>query len=231
MRLDRHRGALPIGPIILIVLAVCCGTVSLHAEPDGWKWISLDVPLPVAMGVSPYTFVEPDGGYHVVALRLNHSSGQLDTACLFQPGGGATLSSDPNCTQPVAVVPVRLSWQLLQGGNVAASGHFATGDPVGSFLGHESTQTYLLGRDFQLRKSQRYTLILRSDSDLSALAAASPHLVIRLDKSSEGPLILQGLEQLGVFVFGLAGVVWGAVALLIAYRRRRRARPELVPDH
>lgn len=220
-----------IGPIILLVLAGWCGVVSLHVEPIGWKWVSLDVPLPVAMGVSHYTFVEPDGGYHGVALRMNRHSGQLDTACVFLPGGEGTLALDPNCTQPGAGVPVRLSWQVLDTGKIAASGHFAAGDPVGESLGDESTPTYSLGGGFQLRQGQRYTLILHSDSDLSALAAASPHLVVRLTESGEGPLVVQVLEQLGAFILGLAGIVWGAVALLTAYRRRRRAQPELALHH
>jgi hypothetical protein len=222
MRLRRAGVVSLIGPIILLALAAWCGVLSLHVEPVGWKWVSLDVPLPVGVGVSRYTFVEHDGGYHSVALRMNRRSGQLETACVFLPGGEATHSLDPKCTQPGAGIPVRFSWQLLDSGDVAASGHFATGDPVGPSVPGESTPTYSLGSEFQLRQGQRYTLILHSDSDLSALAAASPHLVVRLDASGEGPLVAQTLEQIGAFILGMAGGVWGAVTLLTAYRRGRK---------
>ncbi len=80
-----------------------------------------------------------------------------------------------------------------------------------------------------MRQGQRYTLILHSDSDLSALAAARPHLVVRLDASGEGPLIAQTLEQIGAFILGMAGC-WGAVRLLIAYRRGK-AQLKRSPDH
>lgn len=220
-----------IAPIILLALAAWCGVLSLHVEPVGWKWVSLDAPLPVGVGVSRYAFAEPDGGYHSIALRMNHRSGLLDTACVFLPGGQATLSQDPNCTKPGAGVPVRLSWQLLDGGNVAASGRFATGDPVGELWSNDPTSIYLLGDGFQLQHGQRYTLILRNDTDLSALAAGKPHLVVLLMESAEGPQIGQALEQFGAFLFGLAGAVWGVVALLTIHRRRRGARQGLTPDH
>src|SRR5579872_1057538 len=108
MRLRRASVVLLVGPIILLALAAWFVVLSLHVEPAGWKWVSLDVPLPVAMGESRYTFVEPDGGYHGVALRMDRRSGQLDTVCVFLPGGGATHLPAPNCTQRDAGVPVRL---------------------------------------------------------------------------------------------------------------------------
>jgi len=219
-----------IAPIILLALAACCGVLSLHVEPVGWRGVSLDAPLPVGPGVSRYAFAEPDGGYHSIALRMNDRSGQLHTACVFLPDGEATLSKDPNCTKPGASVPIKLSWQLLDGGNVAASGHFATGDYAGSFLGDDPA-IYLLGGQFQLRRRQRYTLVLGNETDLSALAAANPRLVVLLMETAEGPLIVQVLEQLGAFILGLAGAVWGMAALIIAYRCRRRVQPEPAPDH
>ena len=215
-----------IGPMILVALAAWCGVLSLRVEPSGLTWVSLDAPLPAAVGVSRYTFVEPDGGFRGVALRMNRSSGQLDTACVFLPGGAASLAVDPKCTKLGAGVPVRLSWQLLDGGSVTASGKFTTGDPVGSLLDDDAAPTYLLGGDFELRKGHRYTLILRNDAYLSALAAANPHLIVRLDVSDEGPLITQALEQLGASVLGLIAAVWGAVAVFSAYRRSRRPQPE-----
>ena len=209
-----------IGPIILLALAAGCGVLGRDVQPLGWKWVSLDAALPVAAGTSRFSFVEPDGGYHGVAVRAKRRGGWNETDCAFLPNGDPIAVQGPPC--PRGGAPLRLAWQVLDGGAVAAKGGFATGDPVGWTLSDDPTKTYLLGAEFPLVRGRRYTLILHNASDLSALAGAEPRLLVVNRESGEGPLFVQALELLAALAFGLAGAVWGAAAVIGAFRRRRR---------
>jgi hypothetical protein len=78
----------------------------------------------------------------------------------------------------------------------------------------------MLGSYFSLRRGEQYTLVTHIGSDLSPLAAATPHLVVRLMESDEGPLIAQALEQLGAVVLCAAGALWAAIALFRVHKRQ-----------
>ncbi|HTC95813.1 MAG TPA: hypothetical protein VK699_20385 [Terriglobales bacterium] len=179
--------------------------VGVYSYSKSIDWCPVRRPISLHPGTIDQTFHVNYTARYFAEIELQTVAMSPDTVqCLT---GITGFSPKPKCSEkPI----LNFGWQLLQDGKTVSSGRYEQ-DKSGRSM---SASTVGVGiTDFDAKRGDTYTLIVKIDPDATRLDVTNPTLDIDVNSANlEFALMLEGLSRVSAVALGLVGLtclIWG----------------------